>query len=164
MKRSCQLALGFCLLVSLAGRTVGNAPATAPTAEQRDPDETFRKVCEQLVALEPKYVLLKGVFEAKRVVKRDEKDQLKSADFVFERNAVPPEKSGAGPKDESKPFVYIDVHIWSGQSLQPSPGHFRFEWRGREYFMSVGAWSSDDDLVKAAHAAIDRYMRVPVSP
>src|SRR5437763_12263279 len=111
MKRLGHLAVATVLLASLTGRTAGGDPPPSPAAEQRDPEEVFRKACARLVALEAKHDLLKGASEVKPVLERDEQGRPKSARLVFDRNAVPPGKGPAKAKDESKPFVYVSIQV-----------------------------------------------------
>ncbi len=155
MKRLCQLALAAAALACTTGRTPGDDAAPAPAAESRDPERVFRKACEQLVALERKHDLLKGVSEAKPVVERDEKERPKSASLVFERNALPPGKGPAKAKDGSRPFLYVSIQVWSGRSQQPPADLHEFEWKGQTYQTWVRVFGSDADLVKAIRRAVD---------
>jgi hypothetical protein len=136
-------------------------PPPATTARLRDPEKVFAKSCEELVALESKQPLLKGVGQIKPVLERDEKNRLKSATLVFDRNAIPPGKGPAKPKDESKPFVYVSIQVWVGYSQQPPGDLFVFEWQGQTYQMWVRVYSSDADLVKTIHKAAVERVRVP---
>lgn len=129
MRPLCSLALAAGLLIVTTGPTAGGDPPPALPAEQRDPQDVFRKACDRLVTLEAKNDLRKGVSEIKPVVEQDDKKRLKSAQFVFGRNAPPPGKGPAKPKDEAKPFVYVSVQVWAGRS-QPPPAdlhEFRVE-------------------------------------
>jgi hypothetical protein len=73
MKRFCTFALTMAIVAVTTGRIAGGGPRAA---EQRDPQQVFRKTCERLVALEAKHDLLKGVSEVKPVIERDEKGRL----------------------------------------------------------------------------------------
>ena len=119
MKPLCWLALAVAALACPTGQTPGDDAPPTPAAEFRDPERAFRKACAQLVVLERKHDLLKGVAEAKPVLERDEKERLKSASLVFQRNALPPAKGPAQPKDESKPFFMSRFR--SGQVERSSP-------------------------------------------
>jgi hypothetical protein len=105
--------------------------------------------------LEPKYGLLKGVSEVKPVIERNEKGRLKEARLVFERNAVPQGKGSARAKDESRPFVYVSIQVWSGRSQAPPGDLDEFEWMGQTYQLWARVFGSDDDLVKAIRKAVD---------
>jgi hypothetical protein len=155
MKRVCKLALAVAALACTTGRTPGDDAAPAPAAESRDPERAFRKACEQFVVLERKHDLLKGASEAKPVLERDEKGRLKSAALVFERNALPPGKGPAKPKDESRPFLYVSIQVWSGRSQQPPADLHEFEWNGQTYQMWVRVFGSDGELVNAVRRAAD---------
>ena len=155
MKRLCQLALVAAALACATGRTPGDDPAPAPAAEWRDPERVFQKACEQLVALERKHDSLKGVSEVKPVLERDEKKRLKSASLVFQRNALPPGKGPAKPKDGSRPFLYVSIQVWSGRSQQPPADLHEFDWKGQTYQMWVRVFGSDVELVKAIRGAVD---------
>ncbi len=161
MKRLCHLALAVAALAGTTGRTVGGDAVSAPTAELRDPEKVFGKACERLKALEAKHDLLKGVSEVKPVVERDEKGRLKSAQLVVERNAVPPGKGPAKPKDESKPFVYVSIQVWSGRSQQPPVDLYEFEWKGQTHQMWVRVFGSDAEQVKAIRKAVDEQLIGP---
>jgi hypothetical protein len=155
MRRLCQLALVATALAYTTGRAPGDDAAPSPAAEVRDPERVFRKACEQLVALERKHDLLKGVSEAKPVLERDEKERPKSASLVFERNALPPGKGPATPKDGSRPFLYVSIQVWSGRTQQPPADLSEFEWKGQTYQMWVRVFGSDADLVKTIRRAVD---------
>jgi hypothetical protein len=133
----------------------------APAAEQRDPEEVFRKACERLVALESKHGLLNGVSKVKPVIERDQKGLLKSARLVFERNAKPPGKGPAKPKDDAEPFVYVSIQVWSGRSQQPPADLHEFEWKGQTYQMWVRVFGSDAELVKIIRKLVDGPVRMP---
>lgn len=139
------------------------APPPPPAVDQRDPEDVFRKACERLVALEAKHDLLKGVSEVKPLVERDEKGQLKSSRLVFERNAVPPGKGDATAKDESKPFIYVSIQMWSGRSQQPPGDLHVFEYKGVTYQMVVPVFGSDAELVKAIRKAVIEPLSAPVN-
>ncbi len=139
-------------------------PPLAPPAEQRDPEAVFRKACDRLVAMEAKNDLLKGVSEIKPVTEQDDKKRLKSAQFVFERNATPPGKGPAKPKDEGKPFVYVSVQVWAGRSQQPPADLHEFEWKGQTYQMWVRVFGSDAELVKVVRKAVDEPLSEPSTP
>jgi hypothetical protein len=155
MTRLYQLTLVAALVTWAPGRTADDVAAPAPAAEYRDPDRVFRKACEGLVALEPKHDLLKGVSEVKPVVERDDKGRPKSASLVFERNAAPAGKGSAQPKDESMPFIYVSIQLWSGRTQSPPGDLHEFEWNGRTYQMWVKVLCSDAELVKVIRKAID---------
>ena len=155
MKRFYRLALAVAALACPTERTPGDDAPPTPAAEFRDPERAFRKACAQLVVLERKHDLLKGVAEAKPVLERDEKEQWKSASLVFERNALPPGKGPAQPKDKSKPFLYVSIEVWSGRTQQPPADLHEFEWKGQTYQMWVRVFGSDAELVKTIRRATD---------
>jgi hypothetical protein len=132
-----------------------------PAQKKRDPEAVFRNACETVAALEGKHDLLKGVSKVKRVVQRDEQKRLKSARLVFENNAVSPDKNPAKAKDDSRPFFYVSVEIWSGHSEQPPPDLHEFEWKGQTYQMWVRIYGSDADLVKSVRKSVDESLGVP---
>jgi hypothetical protein len=140
----------------------GVAQAT-DDADERNPDEVLSKSRERLAALAAKYELLKGVADVKTVTERDEKDRPESAQFVFERNSAPTGKARKA-SDETKPFVYVSLQYWSGQSQQP-PGGLRFlKWKGQTYQMWLRVFGSDPELVKAVQKAIDDPFNQPPVP
>jgi uncharacterized protein (TIGR03066 family) len=132
-----------------------------PAAPERDPEEAFRKACELVAALEGKHALLKGVSKVKPAVQRDERKRLKSADLIFENNAVPPGKNAAKAKDDSQPFFYVSVQVWSGRSQSPPANLHEFEWQGQTYQMWVRVFGSDAELVTDVRKAIDEPLREP---
>ena len=137
-------------------------PRGAPSpSEYRDPEAMFRKAREGLVALEVKHDLLKGVAEVKPVVEHDEKGRLKSVRLVFERNAMTQGKGSAKAKDEASPFVYVAIEVWAGRTQSPQGGLHEFEWKGQTYQMWERAFSSNPELVKAIHKAVDVFVLEP---
>jgi hypothetical protein len=140
------------------------APTAGGDAEERDPQDVFRRACERLVALEAKHDLLKGVSQVKPVVERDDKEGLRSARLVFARNALPPGKGPAKAKDAAEPFFYVSVELWAGLSQQPSPDMYTFTWKGRTYQAWVRVFGSDADLVKTVRKAVDEPLREPPPP
>jgi hypothetical protein len=158
MKRLCNLAFTLTIVGLATGRISGGGPRAA---EQRDPQQVFHRTCERLVALEAKHDLLKGVSEVKPVIERDEKERLKSASLVFERNAVPPDKGPAKPKDSAKPFIYVSVQVWSGGTQQPPADLHNFEWNGQTYQAWVRVFGSDGEFVKAVRKALDESQLEP---
>jgi hypothetical protein len=162
MRWLCQLVIA--VLVCAAERTAGIDSPPAPAAEQRDPEEVFRTACERLVALEAKHDMLKGVSRTRPVAERDEREQLKSVRFVFERNAVPPDKGPAKPKDESRPFVYVSIQVWSGRSQQPPADLHEFEWKGQTYQMWVRVFGSDAALNREIRKVVDEPLSRPPAP
>jgi hypothetical protein len=155
MKRLCQLALAATVLAFIAERTPGDDAAPAPAVESRDPDRVFRMACEQLAALERKHELLKGVSEVKPVLERDEKGRLKTASLVFNRNALPPGKGPAKPKDELRAFLYVSIQVWSGRTQQPPGDLHEFEWNGQTYQMWARVFGSDAEFVKVIRRVVD---------
>jgi hypothetical protein len=155
MKRLCQLVLAAAAMACTTGRTPGDDATPAPAPEFRDPEQVFAKACAQLLALERKHDLLKGVSEAQPVLERDEKLRPKSASLVFERNALPPGKGPAKPMDGSRPFIYVSIQVWSGRSQQPPADLLEFEWKGQTYQMWVRVFASDAELVKVIRRAVD---------
>jgi hypothetical protein len=164
MKSFCATAFAVAFLVGAAASSARAEPPPAPPAEQRDPEKVFAKACEWLSALESKQPQLKGVSHVKPVIERDEKNRLKSADFVFEQNAIPPGKGPAKPKDESKPFVYVSIQAWAGRTQQPPAGLCEFEWNQQIYQMWVRVFASDADLVKAVRKTVEEPLREPPAP
>ncbi len=155
MKRLRQVALVVTALACITERAPGADATPASAAEFRDPEKVFHKACEQLVALERKHDLLHGVSEAKPVLERNDKERPRSASLVFERNALPPGKGSAMPKDRSRPFLYVSIQVWSGRSEQPPGDMHEFEWKGQTYQMWVRVFGSDAELVKAIRGAVD---------
>src|SRR5262249_52757995 len=86
---------------------------------------------------------------------RDDRDRPKSACLVFERNAVPPGKGPAKPKDESRPFIYVSIQVWLGRTQSPPGDLCEFEWNGRTYRMWVRVFGSDPEFVKVIRNAVD---------
>jgi hypothetical protein len=127
----------------------------------RDPEEAFRSACAWLTALEAKHGLLKGVAEVKPVIERDEQGRLASARLVFERNAVPPDKGPAQPKDAAKPFVYVSIQVWSGRSQQPPGNMHEFPWKGQTYQMWMRVFASDTAFVQAVRKSVDEQLNAP---
>jgi hypothetical protein len=155
MKRLCPLALAAAVLTCLTGPAPGHDPAPAPAADVRDPERVFRTACERFLALERTHDFLQGVSEVKPVLKRDTKQRLKSASLVFERNALPPGKGPAKPKDGSRPFLYVSIQVWSGRTQQPPADLHEFEWKGRTFQMWVRVFGTDAAFVQAIRRAVD---------
>jgi len=130
-------------------------------APERNPEETFRRACELVAGLEGKHALLKGVSEVKPAIQRDEQKRLKSADLAFENNAVPPGNNAAKAKDDSQPFFYVSVQVWSGRTQSPPAKLHEFEWQGQTYQMWVRVFGNDAELVTAVRKAIDEPLREP---
>ncbi len=137
-----------------------DTPAVAP---ERDPEEAFSKACERVAALEGKHDLLKRVSRVKPVVQRDEQQRLKSADFAFENNAVPPGKNAAKAKDDSRPFFYVSVQVWLGRTQSPPANLHEFQWQGQTYQMWVRVYGSDAELVKMVRKSIDEPLSEPLA-
>ena len=135
--------------------------APAPAAESRDPEKVFQKACARLLELEARHDLLKGVSAVKPIVERGEKGRLKAARLVFERNAVPPSKGPAKPRDESRPFVHVSIQVWAGRSQQPPADLDEFAWKGQTYQMWVRVFSSDAELIKAIRKKVDVRLLEP---
>lgn len=133
-----------------------------PVMLERDPEEAFGKACTLVAALEGKHDMLKGVSIVKPAIERDEHKKLKSAQLVFENNAELPGKNAAKPKDESNPFFYVSVELWSGRSQSPPGGLYEFEWRGQTYQMWVRVYGSDAELVKLVRKLVDDRLREPL--
>jgi hypothetical protein len=161
MKQSPCLALTMAFVAFATGRISGGDP---PTIAERNPQEVFQKACERLQALEGKYGLLKGMSKVKPSIERDDNQRLKSAEFVFERNAMPPGKNPATANDDSMPFVYVSVAVWSGRSHQPPAGLHQLQWKGQTYQMWVRVFGSDAELVNAVRKAVDEPLRGPFAP
>jgi hypothetical protein len=161
MNRWCQLALVLAIIACMTGQLSGGAPRAAP---ELDPEEVFRKAYKRLVDLEPKHDLLKTVSEVKPAVERDEKGLLKSARFVFGLNTMPPGKEAAQAKDDSKPFFYASVELWSGRTPTPPGGLHEFEWQGQTYQVWVRVYGSDVALVKTVRKSVDESLRAPPVP
>jgi hypothetical protein len=161
MKRFCHLALAAAVLACPTVRTAGDDAPPAPAAESRDPEKVFSRACARLVALEAKHDLLKGVAEVKPVIERDDKDRLKSASLVFERNAEPPGKGPAKAKDPSKPFVYVSIQVWAGRTQQPPADLYEFARKGQTYQMWVRVFGGDADLVKTVRKELDAQSAEP---
>ena len=131
---------------------------------KRDPEAAFRKACELVAALEGKHGLLKGVSRVKPDIQRDGQKRLKSARLVFENNAVSAGKQPARALDDSKPFFFVSVEVWSGRSQQPPADLHEFEWKGKTYQMWVRVYGSDADLVKTVRKSIDEPLSGPLAP
>jgi hypothetical protein len=161
-----RLVLAATVLIVATGALSGDGPPPVPVPKtpkpELDPEEVFRSACDRLKALEAKHAALKGVAEVKPSTERDDDKQLKAADFVFERNAVPSGKDAAKAKDEGKPFLYVSVQVWSGHSQQPPAGTRGFQWKGKEYTAWVSVDGSDVELVKAIRKAVDEPILAPV--
>ncbi|MCI0638948.1 MAG: hypothetical protein L0Y72_22950 [Gemmataceae bacterium] len=141
MKRLCFLSLTAAVVALATARISGGDPL-ASSKPELDPQEVFRLACDRLKNLEAKHAALKGVSKVKPRLEFDD-SKLKSAGFVFEENAVPPGKNPAKAKDEAKPFFYVSISIWSGQSQQPPAGLYGFQWKGQEYQAWVQVYGSE---------------------
>jgi hypothetical protein len=115
-----------------------------------------------VVALESKHALLKGVSKVKPTVQRDERERLKSADFAFENNATSPGKNAAKAKDESQPYFYVSVQLWSGRTPSPPGNLYEFQWQGRTYQMWVRVYGSDAELVKTVRKSVQEPLLEPL--
>jgi hypothetical protein len=155
---------GFRLSVEALREKAKLSSGDSSDPPERDPEEAFRKACELVAALEGKHDLLQGVSQVKPAVQRDEQKRLKSAHLVLENNAVPPGKDAAKAKDDSKPFFYVSVAVWSGRSQQPPADVHEFEWKGQTYQMWVRVYGSDAELVKAVRKSVDKPLRGPFAP
>jgi uncharacterized protein (TIGR03066 family) len=133
-----------------------------PAAPERDPEEAFGKACALVAALEGKHDLLKGVSTVKPAIQRDEHKRLKSGQLAFENNAVPPGKNDAKAKDDSKPFFYVSVQLWSGRSQSPPANLHEFKWQGQTYQMWLRVYGSDAELVKMVRKLVDERLREPL--
>jgi hypothetical protein len=149
---------GLAVLVIVSQTHAARRPRAAA---ERNPEEAFRKGCGLVAALEGKHPLLKGVSRVKPVFQRDEQNRLKSAEFVFANNALPPGKNAARAKDDSQPFFYVSVQVWSGRTQSPPANLHEFEWQGQTYQMWVRVFGSDAELVTAIRKAIDEPLREP---
>jgi hypothetical protein len=137
-------------------------PAPVSPKPELDPQEVFQSAIDRLKGLEPKHAMLKGVSEVKPSRQVDDIMRLKSTDFVFAQNAVPPGKNPARAKDEAKPFVYVSVQVWSGHSQQPPGGLRAFQWKGEEYSVWVQVYGSDAELVKAVRKEVEEPILAPI--
>ena len=158
MKRSLNLMLSMTIVVCASGRILGS---DLPALPERDPDETFRKACALVAALEGKHSILEGVSKVKPVVQRDANERLTSADLVFARNAAPPGKNNAKAIDDTKPFFYVSVSLWAGRTQTPPANLHVFEWKGQVYQMWIRVYGSDPELVKTVRKAVDEPLRGP---
>jgi hypothetical protein len=144
------------LMVVVAG-VVLFAPGAGVAADpgDTDPREVLRKAADRLAGLEPKHEILDGVSKVKPKIELDKEKRVKTATFVFDTNAVPPGKGPAKAKDDSKPFCWVSLHLWSGPSQQP-PGNARnFRWKGESYTVWVQVYGSDAELVKVVRKALE---------
>lgn len=141
----------------------GKADRPKPLSEaEQDPEELLRKARKLIAALEGKHDLLKGVAKVEPSVERNEK-RLTSGSLTFANNAVPPGKNDARAEDESKPFFYLSVQVWSGRSQSPPSNLHEFAWQGQTYQMWVRIFGSDADLVKMVRKAVEQELRAPES-
>ena len=161
MNRWCQLALVVAIIACASAQPSGGDPQAPP---ERDPEEVFRKACKRLVDLEAKHDLLKTVSDVKLGVERDEKGRLKSARLVFGLNTMPPGKEAAKAKDDSKPFFYASVELWSGRSPAPPGGLHEFKWQGQTYQVWVRVYGSDAALVKTVRKSVEESLLAPPVP
>lgn len=162
MKRLGQVAVTAAVVALATARMSGGDPPPASSNPELDPQEVFQSAIVRLKGLEAKHGALKGVSEVKPRLQLDDNKRVKSTDFVFEHNAVPPGKNPAKAKDDAKPFVYVSVQVWSGHSQQPPAGLRAFKWKGEEYAAWVQVYGSDADLVKAVRKAVDEPMLAPI--
>jgi hypothetical protein len=140
-------AVGFVLVASSA--------SAAADPGDTDPQEVLRKAGVRLVALEPKHELLNGVSKVKPAVELDKEKRVKTATLAFDINAVPPGKGPAKAKDDSKPFCWVSLHMWSGPSQQPPANTRIFKWKGESYTVWVQVYGSDAELVKTVRKALE---------
>src|SRR5262245_8527996 len=152
MKRLCDLLPALTIVACATGRMSGGDPSGAP---ERGPEDTFRKACALVAALEGKYDLLAGVSKVKPVIERDAKQRLTSAQFAFARNAASPGKHAVEASDAGKPFVYVSVAIWAGRTPAPPAGLHEFVWQGHVYQMWVRVYGRDEELVQAIRRSVD---------
>jgi hypothetical protein len=162
MKRLCDVALIAAVVALATARMSGGDPVPASPKPELDPQEVFQSAIDHLKGLEAKHGALKGVSEVKPRLQLDDNKRLKSTDFIFEQNAVPPGKSPAKAKDEAKPFVYVSLQVWSGHSQQPPAGLRAFKWKGEEYAAWLQVYGSDAELVQAVRKAVDEPMLTPM--
>jgi hypothetical protein len=162
MTRLCHVALTAAIVALTTARMSGGEKPPASPAPELDPQEVFQAACDRLQNLEAKHGALNGVSKVKPRLQLDDNKRLKSADFVFEQNAVPPVKNPAKAKDEAKPFFYISVQVWSGHSQQPPGGLWAFKWKGEEYEAWVQVNGSNAELVEAVRKAVDEPILTPI--
>ena len=149
-------------LTAAPGGPGGDAPPGANVPE-RDPQEVFRKVWKAVSALEAKHPLLKEISAFDPVIERDEEKGLRSAEFIFSNNALPPGKEPAKAKDAGKPFFYVSVQVWVGNSDQPAAGMHQFRWKGETYQMWVRVFGSDPKLVETVRKTADEAASGPAT-
>jgi uncharacterized protein (TIGR03067 family) len=132
-----------------------------PVAPQRDPEDAFVKACALVAALEGKHDLLKGVSTIKPTMQRDKNKRLTAGELVFANNAARPGKNAAKAKDDSKPFFYISVELWSGRTQSPPANLYEFEWQGQTYQMWLRVHGSDAELVNTVRKSVNERLREP---
>ena len=132
-----------------------------PVAPQRDPEDAFAKACALVAALEGKHDLLKGVSTIKPTMQRDKNNRLTAGALVFANNAAPPGKNDATAKDDSKPFFYVSVQLWSGRTQSPPANLYEFEWQGQTYQMWLRVHGSDAELVNTVRKSVNERLREP---
>jgi hypothetical protein len=133
-----------------------------PAAPQRDPEEAFAKACALVAVLEGKHDLLKGVSKVKATIQRDENKRLTSGQLAFANNTTAPGKNEAKAKDESKPFLFVSVELWSGRSQAPPANLYEFQWQGQTYQIWIRVYGSDAELVKMVRKLVDERLREPL--
>jgi hypothetical protein len=133
-----------------------------PVAPQRDPEDAFAKACALVATLEGKLDLFKGVSTVKPAIQRDENKRLTAGQLVFANNAASPGKNAAKAKDDSKPFFYISVELWSGRTQSPPGNLYEFQWQGHTYQMWVRVYASEAELVKMVRKLVDDRLREPL--
>ena len=163
MKRVLQRrSLVAAVLALVATPILGADTPPASPAPEADPQVVFRSACDRLKTLEARHAALSGVSQVKPSLQLNDSKGLKSANFVFERNAVPPGKDAARPKNPGKPFVYVSVSVWSGRSAQPPADSKTFTWKGQAHGAWVRVYGSDAELLEAIRKAVDEPMLAPV--
>lgn len=154
MRHLVQLALTVTFVALATAQLLGQDSPPQSNDPELDPLKVFQLACDRLKNLEAKHGELNGVSKIKPRLQWNDKKELKSAGFVFELNSIPPGKNPAKAKDESKPFFFVSVQVWSGHSQQP-PGDLQaFKWKGEEYEAWVQVYGSDAELVKAIRKAV----------
>lgn len=162
MKWFINVALTAAVIALVTVTVSAGDPPPASLKPELDPQDVFQSAIDRLKNLEAKHGTMKGVSRVKPRLRLEDNKRLKSATFVFEQNAVHPGKNPAKAIDEAKPFVYVSVQVWSGNSQQPPAGLQAFHWKGEEYAAWVQVYGSDTDLVKAVRKAVDEPMLVPI--
>ena len=75
-----------------------------------------------------------------------------------------PGKNDATAKDDSKPFFYVSVQLWSGRSQSPPANLYEFKWQGQTYQMWVRVYGSDAELVKTVRKSVEEPLLEPLPP